>query len=128
MANKDVYNYTVKFDKDGSTEMFNETGKLNYPENSVSYLLVGLLSCMARTAVAMLEKMKIEYDKVVLSGKLYMVDEKPRYGNRIECEMSLEGGPELAEDVKERLAQLTKKYCTVSVTIANNPEIILSMK
>lgn len=128
MANKDVYNYTVKIGSDGSSEMYNEAGRLNYPENSISYLLVGVLSCMANTAVAMLEKMKIEYEKVVLSGKLYMVDEKIRYGNRIECEMSLEGGPELADDVKERLAQLTKKYCTVSVTISSNPEITLSMK
>lgn len=128
MASKDIYNYTLKIDKDGRTWMFNETGEIDRPENSISYMLVGLLSCMGLTAQSILEKMKIDYEKVVMNGLLYMVDEKIRYGNRIECSLSLEGGPELDGETKARIAQITKKYCTVSVTIEKNPEITLSMK
>jgi uncharacterized OsmC-like protein len=128
MSNKDLYFYTLKMDKESHTKIFNETGEVNCPENSVAYLLVGLLSCMASTAKSILEKMKIDYELIVISGKLYMVDEKIRYSNKIECSLSLEGGPELPAETKERLAQITKKYCTVSVTIQKNPEITLVME
>ena len=128
MASKDVYNYTLKIGKDGRTWMFNETGEIQTPENSISYLLVGLLSCMGLTAQSILEKMKIDYEKVVMNGLLYMVDEKIRYGNRINCTLSLEGGPDLDAETKARIAQITKKYCTVSVTIEKNPEVALSME
>lgn len=128
MANKDVYDYTLKLDKQGNDELFNETGKMQSPENSISYLLVGVLSCMGHTAISILDKMRINYEKIIMSGKLYMVGEKIRYGNRIDCNMILEGGPDLDDATRDRIAQITKKYCTVSVTIANNPEITLSMK
>ncbi len=128
MANKDVYNYTLKIDKDGSTRIFNETGELDKPENPVGYLLVGLLSCLGLTAQSILGKMQIGYEKIVMNALLYMVDEKIRYGNRIKCTLSLEGAPELDADTKARIVQITKKYCTVSVTIEKNPEITLSME
>lgn len=128
MASKDLYSYTLKIAKDGSTWMYNETGEIDRPENSISYMLVGLLSCMGLTAQSILEKMKIDYEKVVMNGLLYMVDEKIRYGNRIECSLSLEGGPELDSETKARIAQITKKYCTVSVTIEKHPDITLSME
>lgn len=128
MANKDVYNHTVKIDKEGKTWLYNEGVEMDRPENPVGYLLVGLLSCMGLTAQSILGKMKIDYEKVVLNGLLYMVDEKIRYGNRITCTLSLEGGPVLDEETKARIAQISKKYCTVSVTIERNPEITLSME
>ncbi len=128
MANKDVYNHTVKIDKDGKTWLYDEGVEMEKPGGPVSYLLVGLLSCMGLTAQAILGKMKIDYEKVVMNGLLYMVDEKIRYGNKIKCTLSLEGAPELDEETKTRIAQISKKYCTVSVTIERNPEITLSME
>jgi uncharacterized OsmC-like protein len=106
----------------------NETGELDKPENCMSYMLVGILGCMALTARPILEKMRIECDAVIAKGKLYMVDEAVRYGNRIECTLGLENGPELDAETKARIAELTKKHCSVSVTIAKNPEITLAME
>ncbi|HNV35077.1 MAG TPA: OsmC family protein [Bacillota bacterium] len=128
MANKDLYVYTVKMDNDGNMEIFNETGKVETPENPICYLLVGLIACMASTARAILAKMRIDYEKLVVGGKLYMVDEKIRYGDRIECNMSLEGSELVDPATKKRIAEITEKYCTVSVTIKNNPKITLSME
>ena len=128
MANKDVYNHTVKIDKDGKTWLYDEGVEMEKPGGPVGYLLIGLLTCMGLTAQAILGKMKIDYEKVVMNGLLYMVDEKIRYGNRIKCTLSLEGAPELDEETKTRIAQISKKYCTVSVTIERNPEITLSME
>lgn len=128
MANKDLYVYTVKVDKDGNTEMYDETGKVDAPENWVCYLLVGLIGCMAGTAQSVLSKMRIDYEKVVVNGKLYMVDGKIRYSDRIDCSMSLEGSELLDPGTKERIAEITEKYCTVSVTIKSNPKITLTME
>lgn len=128
MADLDVYDYTLKIDKAGFARIYNAEVELDRPEESVGYLLVGILSCMGLTCRSILEKMKIEYGKIVMNGKVHMVDDNIRYGNRIECKLSLEGGPELEADVKTRIAQLTKKYCTVSVTIDRHPEITLVME
>jgi uncharacterized OsmC-like protein len=128
MGNKNTYNYTIKLDKEDHMEIYNEEGKLDSPENSIAYLLVGLLSCMSLTAKSMLQKMQINYEKIIVEGKLSMVDVPIRHGSKIECKMSLEGGPVLLQETKERLAQLTKKYCTVSVTIESHPEMTLVME
>lgn len=124
----DVYDYTLKIDKSGHARIFKEEQELDSPEESVGYLLVGILSCMGLTCRSILEKMKIEYSMIIMNGKVHMVDDNIRYGNRIECKLSLEEGPELGVDVKERIAQLTKKYCTVSQTIDRHPEITLVME
>jgi uncharacterized OsmC-like protein len=125
---KPVYDYTLRLDKAGNTTIANETGALDKPENSISYMLVGLISCIAITVKPILEKMRIECDAVVVHGLLYMVDDTPRYSDRIECSMSLENGPEMTDEIRDRVAELTKKYCSVSVTIAKNPKITLAMK
>jgi len=128
LAEMDVYEYTLRINKEGLARIYNEAGELDRPEESVGYLLVGILSCMGLTCRSILEKMKIEYSKIVMNGKVHMVDDNIRYVNRIECKLSLEGGPELEAGVKARIAQLTKKYCTVSVTIDRHPEITLVME
>lgn len=122
---KNLYDYTIRIDRHGGTTISNETGILDKPENSISYMLVGLISCVAITLKPILEKMKIDCDAVSVNGKLYMVEDTPRYSDRIDCSVSLENGPELNEEMKCRLAELTKKYCSVSVTIAKNPKITL---
>ena len=124
---KNLYDYTIRIGKSGDTTIMNETGVLDKPENSISYMLVGLISCAAITLKPILEKMKIDCDAVSVNGKLYMVDDTPRYSDRIECTVSLENGPEMNDEMKERLAELTKKYCSVSVTIAKNPKISLKL-
>ncbi len=125
---KNLYDYTLRLDKAGNTTIANETGALDKPENSISYMLVGLISCIAITLKPILEKMRIECDAIVVHGELYMVQAEPRYSDRIDCSVSLENGPELTDDMKARIAELTKKYCSVSVTIAKNPKITLAMK
>lgn len=125
---KEVYDYTIRIDNAGNTTIANETGALDKPENSISYMLVGLISCIAITLKPILEKMRIECDAIAVHGKLFMVDEKPRYSDRIECSVSLENGPELTAEMKDRIAELTKKYCSVSVTIAKNPKITLVLE
>lgn len=125
---KNLYDYTLRLDKAGVTTIANETGALDKPENSISYMLVGLISCIAITLKPILEKMRIECDAIVVHGELYMVQAEPRYSDRIDCSVSLENGPELTDDMKARIAELTKKYCSVSVTIAKNPKITLAMK
>lgn len=122
---KNLYDYTIRIDRHGGTTISNEAGILDKPENSISYMLVGLISCVAITLKPILEKMKIDCDAVSVNGKLYMVEDTPRYSDRIDCSVSLENGPELNEEMKCRLAELTKKYCSVSVTIAKNPKITL---
>lgn len=128
MADKDVYACALKLDNQGRMELFGEAGEMDRPEDPVSYMLVGLISCLALTAKSILDKMQVGYEKVVVDGKVYMADDKIRYGDRIECKMSLEGGPDFDDGQKARLAQLTKKYCTVSRTIENRPEITLAME
>jgi uncharacterized OsmC-like protein len=125
---KNLYDYTLRLDKAGVTTIANETGALDKPENSISYMLVGLISCIAITLKPILEKMRIECDAIVVHGELYMVQAEPRYSDRIDCSVSLENGPELTDDMKARIAELTKKYCSVSVTIAKNPKITLAVK
>ena len=44
---------------------------------------VGCLSCMGLTCRSILEKMKIEYGKIIMNGKVHMVINNVRYGNRM---------------------------------------------
>ncbi len=127
MAKKSVYEYTVRVDRSGDFRFSNETGALERPENCISYLLVGVLGCMGITANSIIEKMRIDCDAVIVHGRVHMADEAVRYGERIECDMRLENGPELAAEAKERIVDLTKKHCSVSVTIAKNPGMTLTM-
>lgn len=125
---KNVYDYTVRLDKDGNSRFFNEAGEVDKPENSISYLLVGLINCTALTLKPILEKMRIECDAISVNGKLYMVDDKVRYSDRIDCTIKLENAAELTEEQKARLAELTKKHCSVSVTIQKNPTMTLRLE
>jgi uncharacterized OsmC-like protein len=127
MARKDVYEYTLRLDSVDTISFANEEGPLEKPENSISYMLVGILSCMAITVKPILEKMRIGCDAVSVNGKLYMVNAAVRYSDRIECTMRLENAPQLDADTQQRIIELTKKHCSVSVTIANNPSITLAM-
>jgi uncharacterized OsmC-like protein len=127
VGKKNLYEYTLRYDKTENMCFSNEAGELEKPENSISYLLVGILGCMAATARLILKKMRIDNDAVIIKGRLYMLDETVRYSNRIECTMSLENAPTIAEDVKKRIVEMTEKNCTVSVTIANNPNITLTI-
>jgi len=124
---KNIYDYTVRLDRLSCMSIANETGPVEKPENPISYLLVGVLSCIAITAKQVLEKMRVEFEAVSVNGLLYMVDDKVRYSDRIECSMTVEGGPCQTEEAKERLAEIVKKHCSVSVTIAKNPSIKLKV-
>ncbi len=128
MASKNLYEYTLRIDKSEKIRFSNETGEIDKPENCISYLLVGILGCMAITARMILAKMRIDNDAVIVKGKLYMIDEAVRYSDRIDCSMSVESTPTLTEEVKERVVELIKKNCSVSVTIAKNPDITLKME
>ncbi len=128
MGKKDLYEYTLRIDNSEKISFSNETGELEKPENCISYLLVGILGCMAITARTILAKMRIENDGVIVKGRLYMVNEAVRYSDRIECSMSIENTPTLTGEAKERIVDLVKKNCSVSVTIAKNPDITLKME
>lgn len=127
MAKKNLYEYSLRVDTAGDFRFSNETGELQKPENCISYLHVGVLGCMGLTARGLLEKMRIPYTGVVVEGRLTMVEGEVRYAGSIECSLRVEGAPEMSAEQKARLVDLTKKHCSVSVTIANNPKITLGM-
>jgi len=127
LANKNVYDYTVRIDKTGFWTIANETGPVEKPENPMSYVLVGIVACIAVTAKPILEKMRIDFTEVVVNGKLFMVDDLVRFSDRVECTMQIEGSSTLSEETKGRIAEITKRNCSVSVTIARNPKISLNI-
>lgn len=128
MARKEVYEYTLWLDSKDEISFENEEGPLEKPENSISYVLVGILSCIAITAKAIAAKMRLSCDGIVVNGKLYMVDGEVRYSDRIACSMKLQNGPKMSEEARLRLIELTKKHCSVSLTIDSHPKITLAME
>ena len=42
--------------------------------------------------------------------------------------MKLENGPDMTAETKQRLIELTKKHCSVSLTIDSHPKITLALE
>ena len=98
------------------------TGKMN----PVELLTAALVSCTGRTMYTIMGKMKIEHAGFTVSGLARFAEDEPARVSSIALDASIRGAG-MSDAQKERLVELTEKYCPVSQTLKASVEIGLGI-
>lgn len=93
----------------------------------VAHLVASLVGCAGITMCALIDKMKIEHQEIVIEGRAVIVDKNPAFVESISLEVEAPGA-DMNEAQLARVLEMTEKYCLVAQTLKRGPELQISMK
>lgn len=95
--------------------------------NPVELLTAALVSCTGRTMQTILGRMKIKHEGFTITGLAGFADDEPVRVSSISLEASIRGAA-VSDAQKNRLMELTEKYCPVSQTLQRSVDIGLGIE
>lgn len=90
-------------------------------------VLMGLLSCTGMDVVSLLNKMRVPYDDIIISGETESTDQHPKYFKKIHIEYKVIGNNIDRVKVDKAINLSQERYCGVSFMLGKAAEITHSM-
>jgi len=90
-------------------------------------VLMGLLSCTGMDVVSLLNKMRVSYVDVIISGEAESTDEHPKYFKKIHIEYKVIGNNIDRSKVEKAINLSQERYCGVSFMLGKAAEITHSL-
>ncbi len=90
-------------------------------------VLMGLLGCTGMDVVSLLNKMRVPYVDVIISGEAESTNEHPKYFKKIHIEYKVIGSDIDRAKVEKAITLSQERYCGVSFMLGKAAEITHSL-
>ena len=105
-----------------------EFGGENFGAEAKELILMGLSGCTGMDVIAILRKMRIEWDDFIVNVEADLQEEHPKDFTRFHVEYIIKG-KDIPEDKFKRAIELSQdRYCGVSATLKKAAEVTWSFK
>lgn len=123
----DTFKITGVWKNDGDYHYVDDSGNprsgsMNPPE----HLAAAVVSCIGKTMHMVMGRMKIDHAGFTVTGIAHKADDEPTRIGKVTLDATIQGA-QLSELQKNRLVELTEKYCLVSQTLQRGAEIGFSI-
>lgn len=93
----------------------------------VAHLVASLVGCAGLTMRALVDKMKIEHEEIVIEGIAAIADKTPAIVETISLEVEAPG-TDMNEAQLARVLEMTDKYCLIAQTLKRGPKLQISIE
>ncbi|MDD2202327.1 MAG: OsmC family protein [Firmicutes bacterium] len=116
------------FEREEDWRLEDENGqRMEGTLSPVAHLVASLVGCAGLTLRALIDKMKIEHQEILIEGTASIVDQNPAIVESISLEIEAPGA-DMNEAQLARVLEMTEKYCLIAQTLKRGPNMEITMK